>query len=182
MRLGVIIRPDARWSEAGQRWQRAEELGFDHAWTYDHLAWRSLRDAPWFGAIPTLTAAAAITTSIRLGPLVASPNFRHPVPFAKELMTLDDVSGGRLVVGLGAGSDGWDAEVLGEARWSASERFARFAEFTELLDVALRSPVTSYRGTFYSASGARGIPGCVQQPRAPFAIAAAGPRGMEIAA
>ena len=119
---------------------------------------------------------------MRLGPLVASPNFRHPVPFAKELMTLDDISGGRLIVGLGAGSDGWDAEVLGEARWSASERFARFAEFTEVLDLVLRQPVTSYDGTFYNAHEARGIPGCVQQPRAPFAMAATGPRGMELAA
>ena len=110
--------PSTAGPTAGRRWRRAEELGFDHAWTYDHLAWRSLRDGPWFGAIPTLTAAAMVTDRIRLGTLVASPNFRHPVPFAKELMTLDDISGGRLAAGIGAGGTGWDAAMLGADPWS----------------------------------------------------------------
>ena len=70
------------WSTARDLWRRVEELGFDHAWTYDHLAWRSLRDSTWFGAVPFLAAGAVVTERIRLGTLVASPNFRHPVPFA----------------------------------------------------------------------------------------------------
>src|ERR1700710_2211504 len=114
MRFGVVILPEYPWREARDIWSRAEAMGFDHAWTYDHLAWRSLRDAPWFGAIPTLTAAAGATEHIRLGPLVASPNFRHPVPFAKELITLDDISDGRLTLGIGSGGEGWDATGLGE--------------------------------------------------------------------
>jgi hypothetical protein len=89
VRLGVVILPELRRAELVSTWRRAEELGFDHAWTYDHLAWRSLRDSPWFGAIPTLVAAATATTRIRLGTLVASPNFRHPVSFARELIALD---------------------------------------------------------------------------------------------
>lgn len=182
MRFGALILPDRRWAAGRARWRRAEELGFDHAWTYDHLSWRTLRDTPWFASVPTLTAAACITSTIRLGMLVASANFRHPVPFAKELMTLDDISAGRLTVGLGAGSDGWDAEVLGEHRWSTTERFARFEEFTVMTDLLLRQSNTSYTGSFYSAHEARGLPGCVQQPRVPLAIAATGPRGMRLAA
>jgi len=54
VRLGVVILPELPWPDARVQWRRAEELGFDHAWTYDHLAWRSLRDAPWFGTVPTL--------------------------------------------------------------------------------------------------------------------------------
>jgi len=182
LRVGVCILPELRWSEQQRLWQRAEELGFDHAWTYDHLAWRSLADGPWFGALPTLTAAASVTSTIRLGPLVASPNYRHPVPLAKELITLDDVSMGRLTLGVGAGGEGWDAAVLGQAPWSAKERSSRFAEFVELLDLLLRNPDTTYDGTWYSAERARTHPGCVQQPRIPFAVAAAGPRGMAVAA
>jgi len=163
-------------------WRRADELGFDHAWTYDHIAWGPLRDSPWFSAIPTLTAAALGTTRIRLGTLVASPNFRHPVPFGRELICLEDVAGGRLTVGLGAGGEGWDATILGQSAWSRSERAGRFAEFVRLLDLVLREPETSYQGRFYSADGARSYPGCVQQPRIPFAIAATGPRGMEVVA
>ena len=170
MRLGVVILPELRWSRAQPLWQRAEALGFAHAWTYDHLAWRSLRDRSWFGAIPTLTAAAVVTERIRLGPLVASPNFRHPVPFAKELVTLDDVSAGRLTLGIGAGGLGWDATILGQDPWSPGERAGRFAEFVELTDRLLREPAISYRGRYYAADDARTHPGCVQAPRIPFAI------------
>ena len=181
MRLGVVILPEHPWREGRAIWQRAEALGFDHVWTYDHLSWRTLRDDPWFDAMPTLTAAALATERIRLGTLVASPNFRHPVPFAKELMTLDDISGGRLTLGIGSGGTGWDATVLGTPAWSPRERADRFAEFVTLTDRLLREPQTSFAGEFYAADGARNIPGCVQQPRVPLAIAATGPRAMRLA-
>jgi alkanesulfonate monooxygenase SsuD/methylene tetrahydromethanopterin reductase-like flavin-dependent oxidoreductase (luciferase family) len=129
-----------------------------------------------------LSAAAAITSRIRLGTLVASPNFRHPVPFAKELMTLDDVSAGRVTLGIGAGSSSHDATVLGSPAWSARERSERFEEFVVLLDRLLTASATTFGGRFYSADDARMIPGCVQQPRLPFAIAALGPRGMDLVA
>jgi alkanesulfonate monooxygenase SsuD/methylene tetrahydromethanopterin reductase-like flavin-dependent oxidoreductase (luciferase family) len=180
--LGVVILPEHRWPQAQEIWRRAEDLGFDHAWTYDHLAWRTLRDSSWFGAVPTLTAAALATSRIRLGPLVASPNFRHPVPFAKELVTLDDIAAGRLTVGLGAGGTGWDATMLGGPPWSRIERAARFAEFVDALDLLLREPAVTFRGRYYTADDARTYPGCVQQPRTPFAIAATGRRGMALAA
>lgn len=183
MRIGVVILPEHSWREAKPLWERAEELSFDHAWTYDHLTWRSFHDRAWFGAIPTLTAAAGVTERIRLGSLVASPNFRHPVPFAKELVTLDDISGGRLTLGIGAGTPtGWDATMLGHDPWSPSERAGRFEEFVDLLDRLLREPVTTYQGEYYAAHEARTYPGCVQQPRIPFAVAATGPRGMRLAA
>jgi alkanesulfonate monooxygenase SsuD/methylene tetrahydromethanopterin reductase-like flavin-dependent oxidoreductase (luciferase family) len=182
VRLGVVILPDTPWDQAEPWWRQAEELGFAHAWTYDHLTWRGHRDKPWFGAMPTLTAAAMATTEIRLGPLVASPNFRHPLPFAKELMTLDDISGGRLTLGIGAGGSGWDATMLGHPPWSTIERADRFAEFVSLTDLLLTEPEPTSRGRFYSVDEARMYPGCVQRPRVPFAVAATGPRGMGIAA
>jgi alkanesulfonate monooxygenase SsuD/methylene tetrahydromethanopterin reductase-like flavin-dependent oxidoreductase (luciferase family) len=180
--MGVLILPEHRWPTAREVWRRAEELGFDHAWTYDHLAWRSLRDSPWFGAVPTLTAAALATARIRLGTLVASPNFRHPVSFAKELVTLDDISGGRVTLGIGAGATGWDATMLAQIPWSARERGERFAEFVGLLDRLLREPETSHKGRYYAADEARTHPGCVQVPRIPFAVAGTGPQGVQLAA
>jgi alkanesulfonate monooxygenase SsuD/methylene tetrahydromethanopterin reductase-like flavin-dependent oxidoreductase (luciferase family) len=182
MRLGVVILPELRRAELVAVWRAAEQLGFDHAWTYDHLAWRSLRDSPWFAAVPTLAAAALATERIRLGTLVASPNFRHPVPFARELIALDDLSGGRMTLGIGAGGTGFDATILGQPAWPPRERAERFAEFVELSDRLLRQPETSYTGRYYSAHEARSHPGCVQRPRIPFAIAASGPRGMWLAA
>jgi alkanesulfonate monooxygenase SsuD/methylene tetrahydromethanopterin reductase-like flavin-dependent oxidoreductase (luciferase family) len=182
MRFGVAVLPDHRWRESRRIFRRLDELGFDHAWTYDHLSWRTLRDGPWFGAVPLLAAAAAVTSRIRLGTLVASPNFRHPVPFAKEVMTLDDLSDGRFTLGIGAGTINHDAAVLGQPTWPPRERAGRFEEFVQLLDVLLTSPATAYEGRFYSAQDARMLPGCVQQPRIPFAIAANGPRGMHLVA
>jgi alkanesulfonate monooxygenase SsuD/methylene tetrahydromethanopterin reductase-like flavin-dependent oxidoreductase (luciferase family) len=182
MQIGCVILPDLRWRDAAPVWQRVEALGFDHAWTYDHLAWRALRDGPWFGAMGTLTAAALATERIRIGPLVASPNFRHPVSFAKELVTLDDVSDGRLILGIGAGGTGWDATMLGQDPWSPQERGARFVEFVDLTDRLLRVGATSWEGQYYTAREARTWPGCVQRPRMPFAVAAIGPTGMRVAA
>lgn len=182
MRYGIVILPEHRWPQTRQLWRQAEEFGFDHGWTYDHLMWRWLRDSPWYASLPTLTAAATATSRIRLGTLVASPSFRHPVTFAKEIMTLDEVSGGRLICGMGAGAGGYDDEVLGERGPSPRQRAARFAEFVELTDRLLRDPVTSHVGEHYRCQDAHMSPGCVQRPRVPFAIAATGPRGMRLAA
>jgi alkanesulfonate monooxygenase SsuD/methylene tetrahydromethanopterin reductase-like flavin-dependent oxidoreductase (luciferase family) len=181
VRIGVVLLPEDRWVAAERRWRAVEEWGFDHAWTYDHLAWRSLADGPWLATVPLLAAAAVVTERIRLGTWVASPNFRHPVPFAKDVMGLDDVSDGRLLLGLGAGGTGFDAEVLGTSV-TVAERTERFAEFLHLLDRLLSQPVTDHRGGWYEAHGARMLPGCVQQPRVPFVVAANGPRAMALAA
>lgn len=182
VRLGVLILPESHWPVAAGQWAKTEALGFDHVWTYDHLAWRDLRDSTWFAAVPTLAAAATVTSTIRLGTLVASPNFRHPVPFARELLTLDDISNGRLTVGIGAGGDGWDSTMLGQEPWGRRERQERFAEFVDLLDRLLRNRAVTFEGRYWMAEGARSHPGCVQQPRVPFAIAATGPRSMRVAA
>ena len=105
-----------------------EAAGVARAWTYDHLAWRDCPTGSGSPPIPMLAAAAAMTSRIRLGPLVATPNFRHPVLLAKEIMTLDHLPVGRIDLGVGAGADGPDATVLGDnadrAR-SAAERFVR---------------------------------------------------------
>lgn len=179
--VGVVILPQERWALQRERWLEAEAMGFDHAWTYDHLAWRSLADEPWFATVPLLAAAAAVTSRIRLGTWVASPNFRHPVPFAKDVMGLDDVSGGRFVLGVGAGGEGWDAAVLGPPP-SRGERHRRFAEFLALLDQLLTHPVTDVVGQTYTAHQARMIPGTLARPRPPFVVAANGPKAMALAA
>jgi alkanesulfonate monooxygenase SsuD/methylene tetrahydromethanopterin reductase-like flavin-dependent oxidoreductase (luciferase family) len=177
-----VILPLERWPASKEKWRRAEELGFYAAYTYDHLSWLRLKDRPWFGAVPTLTAAASVTSRIRLGTLVTSPNFRHPVPLAKDLLSIDDVSSGRLIVGIGSGGLGGDASVLGNSAWAPRERADRFDEFVRLLDELLRESETSFRGDFYSAHEARMVPGTVQRPRPPFYIAANGARGMRLAA
>src|SRR5215212_2867547 len=183
MRVGIVILPEQRWSDARTRWVRAEEYGFAHAWTYDHLGWRDLVEGPWFDSMVTLTAAAGATSSIRLGTLVASANFRHPVHFAREITALDDVSGGRFTLGIGAGAPApsFDALVLGREPLAPRVRADRFEEFVQLLDLLLTQDRTDYAGRHYTAVDARSTPGCVQRPRVPFVVAANGKRGIGLA-
>lgn len=174
--------PVQSWLEAGETWRLAEEFGVGTAWVYDHLAWRGT--TPWYDAYTTLAAAAAVTSRVRLGTLVTSPNFRHPVPTAHAIKTIDHISGGRMEAGIGAGGTRRtsDSGVLGGEEWTPGERSARFAEWTELLDRLLRGPVTTYEGAYYSARDAVSEPGCVQRPRVPLVIAATGTRGLRLAA
>jgi len=176
--LSAIVLPDRHPPAAFLADVRAAEaVGVHTVWTYDHLTWTPLADSPWYGCIPLLAAAAVSTDRVRIGCQVATPNYRHPVPFAKELMTLDRLCDGRLELGLGAGVEGADAVVLGGEPLSRGERSRRFEEWIGLLDRLLRDPVTTVRGPWFSAVDAHQIPGCVQQPRVPFTVAAAGPRG-----
>ena len=187
VRHGIVILPQTDWPAAARRWRQAEEYGFDHAWTYDHLSWRGLADQRWHATIPTLTAAATVTSRIGLGLFVASPNFRHPVPFAKELATLDDISGGRLLIGVGSGGTGFDAEVLGQPPLTPRERHARFVEFVDGLDALLRfeqpgSGGISFSGDWYTAHNARMVGAPAHEPRAPLLIAGNGPKAIRYAA
>jgi alkanesulfonate monooxygenase SsuD/methylene tetrahydromethanopterin reductase-like flavin-dependent oxidoreductase (luciferase family) len=180
MRFGITILPEYRWSEAAPRWRRAEELGFDHAWTYDHLTWGGLQDSPWFGTTPTLTAAAVVTSTIRLGSFVISPNFRHPLALTRDILALDDVSAGRFLCGLGSGG-GIDTTIQGGHDLSPRQKVDRFSEFVELLDKLLTTDRVDFKGEYYETRNGRTLPGCVQQPRVPFIMAANGPRSLRLA-
>lgn len=182
MRFGIVILPELRWGQAKGRWERAEEYGFDHAWTYDHLGWRDLVDGPWFDTVATLTAAALCTRRIRLGTHVASANFRHPAAFARAVTALDDMCAGRFVAGLGAGGLGFDSEVLGIELPGPRARIDRFTEFVRLLDLILRQDRTTWSGRYFSVVDARSTPGCIQRPRVPFVVAANAERSIELAA
>lgn len=182
MRLGLLLVPADPWPRAVTRAREIEDLGFDHLWTYDHLSWRRFRDKPWFGAIPWLAGIAASTSRIRLGTMVTSPNFREPVVLAKESMTLEHVSGGRFTLGIGAGGTGFDATVRGQEVLTPGQRAARLQDFVTMLDALLTHPEYSGSAGDYTAVAARMLPGCVQSPRLPLAIAAGGPRTMRVAA
>ncbi|MCM6778278.1 LLM class flavin-dependent oxidoreductase [Nocardia sp. CDC159] len=181
MKHGIALLPEHEWKVAAERWRAAEQLGYHHGWTYDHLMWRWFADRRWHGAIPTLTAAATVTSSLGLGLLVATPNFRHPVALAKELATVDDIAGGRLICGLGSGAPGYDASILGGPDLGARERAERFETFVELLDAVLVQGSVNQSSRWYTASGVNFHPRG-ECARPPFAVAATGPRGMALAA
>jgi alkanesulfonate monooxygenase SsuD/methylene tetrahydromethanopterin reductase-like flavin-dependent oxidoreductase (luciferase family) len=182
VRIGVLMLPTDPWPETVARARQLEDLGYHHIWTYDHLSWRRYRERDWHAAIPWLTGIAAATSRIRVGTMVSSPNFRHPVTLAKDAMTLDHVSGGRLTLGIGAGGIGFDATVLGGEVLPPGVRARRLGEFVEVVGGLLATPRFSYTGGFYTVDDARMIPGCVQRPRLPVAVAAGGRRTLETVA
>ena len=179
-RVGIALLPEVNPAD-DDRWARIEQYGFAHAWCLDHLAWRDMAGSPWHATVPTLIGAALTTNRFSLGTFVASPNFRHPVPFAKELMTLDVASRGRLLIALGAGTTGNDATILGHDDLTPRQRMERFDEFVTLLGLMLSQRRTSWSGAWYAAVDAPTIPGPMQQPRPPFVVAGNGPRGMRLA-
>ena len=182
MRIGVLLLPHIAPRDAMARAAELEAMGFDHLWTYDHLAWRRFADGPWHAIYPWLTAIATATERIRLGTMVANPNVRHPVVLAKDVLTLDHVSDGRVTLGIGAGGTGIDHRVLGQEPLSPPQRADRFEEWASMLDRLLRGDTTDHEGEWFSSVDARMAPGCVQEPRVPLAIAAAGPRLLRYAA
>jgi alkanesulfonate monooxygenase SsuD/methylene tetrahydromethanopterin reductase-like flavin-dependent oxidoreductase (luciferase family) len=183
VRVGLVILPSDRWTEARRQWEWADDVGFATAWTYDHIRWSGMPDGPWHAAVPVLAAAAAVTQRIRLGTLVASPNFRHPVTLARDVLALDDLSGGRFDLGVGPGSAGPDATALGQPSWDSKERMDRFEEFLQILRAVLDGDAgtrTTITGEYYAAADTPSTPGALQAPF-PLTIAAGGSRGLRLA-
>ena len=180
MRFGLVILPELRWRHSAAMWRAAEDMGWDDGWTYDHLVWSGLPDVPWFGAVPTLAAAAGVTSRIGLGTFVASPNFRHPVPFVREILALDDISAGRFLLGVGTGGNP-DATVLG-AQLTLRQRVDRFHEWTRLLARLLSEDRVDHRGEHYTAVDARTLPGALAPQGVPLLVAANGPRSLRLTA
>ena len=181
MRFGIAILPEYRWRDAARRWRQAEELGFDHAWTYDHLTWSGLQDSPWYGTTPTLTAAALVTSTIKLGTFVTSPNFRHPLALTRDILAIDDVSDGRFLCGIGAGGS-LDATIQGGPELTPRQKYERYAEFVVLLDKLLTTDGVDFKGEYFETRNGRTLPGCIQQPRVPLILAGNGPRSLRFAA
>jgi alkanesulfonate monooxygenase SsuD/methylene tetrahydromethanopterin reductase-like flavin-dependent oxidoreductase (luciferase family) len=184
VRVSLVILPSDRWPEARRQWEWADGAGFSTGWTYDHVRWGGMPDGPWHAAVPVLAAAAVVTGRLRLGTLVATPNFRQPVTLARDAIALDDLSGGRLDLGLGPGSEGPDARALGQEPWSPAERMARFEDFLEVLRPIVGGKAatrTTVHTTYYDAVEAPSTPGTVQDPL-PLTIAAGGRKGLRLAA
>jgi alkanesulfonate monooxygenase SsuD/methylene tetrahydromethanopterin reductase-like flavin-dependent oxidoreductase (luciferase family) len=168
-------------NELRRRWLLAERLNFDVLWNVDTVVEPDRPHHPMFDGPSTLALMACHTSTIRVGTLVSSLYFRHPVTLAKAAMTVDHVSTGRLEIALGVGDPSAGAAAVG-VDWSAGESVSRFAEFLELLDLLLRQETTDYRGRFYRCTGAEVIPPPLQAPRPPITVAAHGPRMLRLAA
>jgi probable F420-dependent oxidoreductase len=161
LRVGVQlpeVEREVRWPEYLAMARRAEELGYDSLWLGDHLLYRfadGTARGPW-EVWTMLSALAASTSRIRLGPLVAATAFHNPAMLAKMISTVDEVSGGRLVVGLGAG---WNETEFRAFGFPFDRRIDRFEEAFTIVRSLLRDGVVDFDGQYYQARD------CELQPR-----------------
>jgi alkanesulfonate monooxygenase SsuD/methylene tetrahydromethanopterin reductase-like flavin-dependent oxidoreductase (luciferase family) len=161
----------------------AEELGFDVAYLVDHLVdTDGPPENPCHESWTLLAALATMTRRIRLGVLVTSNTFRHPAVLLKSAVTVDHISGGRLILGLGAGWHEDEHRRYGIPLPPPAERVDRFEEAVELISLLMGQERTTYEGRHYRLDDARLEPRPVQQPRIPILIAAHRPRMLRIAA
>lgn len=183
MRFGIVTLQDAPWPELVARWRLVESLGFDHVWVADHLYMPGRPRGPWLDGWTCLAAMAVETSSIRIGTLVTNATIREPTVVAKAAVTVDNISNGRLNLGLGAGGDfQGDLDMLGVDALRPGKRVERFAEFVEFLDLMLRNEESSFEGSYFRAAKAIVRPGPVQQPRPPILVGGTGPKMIGIAA
>ncbi len=113
--------------------------------------------------------------------LVSNIIYRHPAVLAKHAITVDQLSGGRLDIGVGAGVYSTDRAMAGVPQWPAGERVDRLEEFVQAINLALRGQA-SFEGRYYRFDAARVVPGSIQRPRPPILIGAAGPRLLRLTA
>jgi probable F420-dependent oxidoreductase len=140
---------------------RAEDLGFTSAWVVEHV----LGVMPTLSPVELLTWASAVTSRMRLGPAVLLTALHSPVQLAKSLATLDHLSGGRLVVGVGLGGNPATYPAYG---LSAARRAARFAEGVRLLTRLWTEPRVTFAGEFYRVDDAALEPKPLQTPHPPL--------------
>lgn len=183
-RFGLFIgQVGLAWPELVERFTLADRLGFDHAWLVDHLMPTDPpHDRPAFEAWTSLSALAALTTRVRLGVLVSSNTFRHPSLLAKQAVTVDHVSGGRLILGIGTGWYPEEHRRFGIEFPAAPERVDRLEEAVEVVIRLTRGAAVTYDGRHYRLDGALALPRPVQRPGIPILIAAHRPRMLRLAA
>lgn len=183
LRFQVLTLPGRPWAEYRAQVLRIEELGFDIAAVPDHFCDWANPPAHWMECWALMAALAAETSTIRLATNVAQIPLRHPGVLAHQAVTVDQISGGRVELGIGTGlTIDPGTEMIGLPNWSNAERAARFGEYIELLGLLLSQDVTTYDGEYYSAQDAVMNPSSLQRPRLPVVAAALGPKMMRHAA
>jgi alkanesulfonate monooxygenase SsuD/methylene tetrahydromethanopterin reductase-like flavin-dependent oxidoreductase (luciferase family) len=179
--FGVLLGQTCGWDELAEHAKTVETIGFDSVWVADQFA-NPFASTEWLEAWTALAGLALETERIRLGTLVTNIIYRHPGVVAKQAITVDQMSGGRLELGLGAGGVPSDHSMTGVPYWSRGERQRRFEEFVSVVEQLLTNETTSFDGEFYHLEDAYVSPRPHQLPRPPLVIAAHGPKSMRLAA
>ncbi|MEX2424343.1 MAG: LLM class flavin-dependent oxidoreductase [Acidimicrobiia bacterium] len=182
MKVGIQL-PETervvRWPEIERMAKGIEDAGFDSIWVGDHLVFEENETlkGPW-EAFTQLSAIAAVTSRVEIGPLVAAQPFHEPAILAKQAATVDEVSGGRLTLGLGAGWNRLEFDAYG---LPYERRVARFAEGFEIIRRLLVGETVSFHGEFYDLDGCVLLPTSNRPGGPPLMIGSNSPRMLSIA-
>ncbi len=175
-RFGILAKADRTGAELGDLARRVEDLGYGTLYFPDHFV-----DHP-IAPIPAMAYVAAVTTTLRIGTLVLGNDYRHPVTLAKEMATIDRLSGGRLELGLGAGWMTDDYEQSGMAYDSPGVRIARLDEALTVIKGLMGDGPFSFAGEHYRVTGLDGAPKPTQRPHPPIVVGGGGPKILGVAA
>jgi len=174
-RFGVVISNAPSRTAFVTLARRAEELGYATLLMPD-------RTITGLAPLTALAVAAEATTSLRIGSYVFCNDYRHPALLAKEVATLDFLSGGRFELGLGAGVGPFDYQQLGLPFDKGDERVDRFEEALSVIKKFLTEESVNFSGKHYTITGMKGLPRPTQKPHPPIAIGGAGKRMLSLAA
>lgn len=185
--VGVVVLTESepetilRYRQVRDLVKQIESDGLNGAWLYDHLLFRP-QDMPPAGQWECFSIANALaeaTTQITIGTIVACTQFRNPALLAKMATTLDEISEGRFVLGIGAG---WNEPEFTAFGYPFDHRVSRFAEAAQIVHALLKKGQVDFRGTYYQAVDCLDIPRGPSPSGPPLLIGAFGPRMVEIAA
>src|SRR5215213_5657611 len=186
LKLGIILPdteremggPSPRWRDIAAMARFSEEAGFDSLWVFDHLIYRYEEvddldpQGPW-ECWSNLAALAAITSRAEIGPVVCCTSFRNPALLAKIADTVEEISGGRLVLGLGAG---WNKPDYDEFGFPYDHRVSRFEEALTIIHGLLRTGRIDFEGQYYSARDCELRPHGPRPEGPPIMIGSSAPR------
>ncbi len=173
------VEREVRWPELLDMVRAIEDLGFDSVWVGEHLLYRwPDRDprGPW-EAWSLLAAIAAVTSRVEFGPLVACTNFHNPALLAKQATTIDEISDGRLILGLGAG---WNETEFRAFGFPYDRRIDRFEEAFTIIRTLLQEGAIDFHGEFYQARDCELLPRGPRPNGPPLMIGSKGPRMLRI--
>jgi probable F420-dependent oxidoreductase len=170
-----------RWSDIAALARRAEEVGFDSFWLPDHLLYRfpGVHPQGAWDAWSLLAALAATTRTLEIAPLVACSSFRNPALIAKMADTIDEISGGRLILGLGAG---WHEPEYTAFGFPYDHRVSRFEEALQIVTALLRTGQVDFAGEYYTARECELRPRGPRPEGPPILVGGSGERMLRLAA
>lgn len=178
---GALEGRTPRWADLRAMAKTAEQVGFDSIWTFDELLWRFEGSDPiaFWENWSVLAAVAEATSRARVGSLITCANYRNPALLAKMAETVDEISDGRLVLGIGAG---WSEDQFRMFGFPFDHRFERFEEALRIIHDLLRTGRADFEGRYQQARDLESLPRGPRPNRIPILIGGMGPRMLSLAA